>query len=147
MPQAALPHLKDADNPHILNISPPLSMKPKWFKNHLGWAMSKIGMSMCVLGMAAELEDDGIAVNALWPQTLIATAAVANLLGGEAEVQRCRKPEIVADAARAILTRSSHSCTGNFFLDETVLREEGITDFDNYSVSPGSELTTDFFLD
>jgi len=145
--QAAIPHLKKADNPHILNISPPLSMEPRWFKDHLAWSMSKIGMSMCVLGMAAELEAAGIAVNALWPQTFIATAAVRNLLGGEGVVQKSRKPEIVADAAHAILTRPSRSCTGNFFLDETVLREEGITDFDNYAVSPGSELATDFFLD
>jgi len=145
--QAAIPHLKKADNPHILNISPPLSMEPRWFKDHLAWSMSKIGMSMCVLGMAAELEAAGIAVNALWPQTFIATAAVRNLLGGEGVVQKSRKPEIVADAAHAILTRHSRSCTGNFFLDETVLREEGITDFDNYAVSPGSELATDFFLD
>ena len=145
--QAAIPHLKEADNPHILNISPPLSMKAKWFENHLGWAMSKIGMSMCVLGMAAELEAAGIAVNALWPRTFIATAAVRNLLGGEGAVQKSRKPEIVADAAHAILTRPSRSCTGNLFVDETVLREEGITDFAKYAVSPGSELTTDFFLD
>jgi citronellol/citronellal dehydrogenase len=145
--QAAIPHLKEADNPHILNISPPLSMEAKWFKNHLGWAMSKIGMSMCVLGMAAELEAAGIAVNALWPRTFIATAAVRNLLGGEGVVQKSRKPEIVADAAHAVLTRPSNSCTGNFFVDETVLREEGIRDFDNYAVSPGGELTTDFFLD
>lgn len=145
--KAAIPHLIKADNPHILNISPPLSMEPRWFKDHLAWSMSKIGMSMCVLGMAAELEGDGIAVNALWPQTFIATAAVQNLLGGEGVVQKSRKPEIVADAAHAILTRPSRSCTGNFFLDETVLREEGITDFDNYAVSPGSDLTTDFFLD
>ena len=145
--EAAIPHLKDADNPHILNISPPLSMETKWFKNHLGWAMSKIGMSMCVLGMAEELEDEGIAVNALWPQTLIATAAVRNLLGGEAEVQKCRKPEIMADAAHAILTRPSRSCTGNFFVDDQVLRDEGITDFSRYAVNPDSELTTDFFID
>jgi len=102
---------------------------------------------MCVLGMAAELEAAGIAVNALWPRTFIATAAVRNLLGGEGVVQKSRKPEIVADAAHAILMRPSNSCTGNFFVDETVLREEGITDFDNYAVSPGGELTTDFFLD
>jgi citronellol/citronellal dehydrogenase len=145
--QAAIPHLKKADNPHILNISPPLSMQAKWFENHLGWAMSKIGMSMCVLGMAAELEAAGIAVNALWPRTFIATAAVRNLLGGEGVVQKSRKPEIVADAAHAVLTRPSSSCTGNFFVDETVLRDEGLTDFDNYAVSPGGELTTDFFLD
>ncbi|MDA2933369.1 NAD(P)-dependent oxidoreductase [Acidobacteria bacterium AH-259-D05] len=144
--QAAIPHLKKADNPHILNISPPLSMEPKWFKSHLAWSMSKIGMSMCVLGMAAELEADGIAVNALWPRTFIATAAVRNLLGGEGVVQKSRKPEIVADAAHAILTRPGRSCTGNFFVDETILREEGITDFDNYAVTPGSELTPDFFL-
>ena len=145
--QAAIPHLKKADNPHILNISPPLSMESRWFSSHLAWSISKIGMSMCVLGMAAELEDDGIAVNALWPRTFIATAAVRNLLGGEGVIQKSRKPEVVADAAHAILTRPSRSCTGNFFVDEMVLREEGMTNFDHYAVSPGSELAPDFFLD
>ena len=145
--QAAIPYLRKASNPHILNLSPPFSMKPKWFKDHLAYTLAKYGMSMCVLGMAAELKTDGIAVNALWPRTLIATAAVRNLLGGEAMIQQSRKPEIVAEAAYAIVRRPSRTCTGNFFVDEEVLREEGITDFDRYAVNPGDTLTPDLFLD
>ena len=145
--QAAIPHLLQAANPHILNLAPPLSMKPRWFSDHLAYTLSKYGMSMCVLGMAAELESEGIAVNALWPRTVIATAAVRNLLGGEPVVQQSRKPEIVADAAHAILCRPSRECSGNFFLDEEVLRQEGITDFDRYAVNPGSQLLSDIFLE
>jgi len=145
--QAAVPYLRRASNPHILNLSPPFSMKPKWFKDHLAYTLAKYGMSMCVLGMAAELETDGIAVNALWPRTLIATAAVRNLLGGEAMIQQSRKADIVADAAYAILSRPSRTCTGNFFVDEEVLREEGITDLDRYAVNPGDTLAPDLFLD
>jgi citronellol/citronellal dehydrogenase len=141
-----IPHLKRSANPHILNISPPLNLDPLWFKDHVAYTMSKYGMSMCVLGMAAELSECGIAVNALWPRTTIATAALLNLLGGEQAVAQSRKPEIMADAAHAILIRDSRSCTGNFFLDEQVLVAEGVTDFEPYSVTPGSKLQMDFFV-
>jgi citronellol/citronellal dehydrogenase len=144
--QKALPHLLKAENPHILNISPPLSMKPRWFKNHCAYTMAKYGMSMCVLGMAAEFADRGVAVNALWPRTGIDTAALA-MLRGVIEARNCRKPEIVADAAYAILTRDSRKCTGNFFIDDEVLRAEGIDDLDPYAVDPSEDLFVDFFLD
>ena len=144
--QVAIPHLERAANPHILNLSPPLTMKARWFKNHVAYTMAKYGMSMCVLGMAEELRDRGIAVNALWPRTTIDTAAVRNLLGGEATVAKSRKPEIVADAAHAILVRPSREYTGNFAIDDEVLREEGVRDFERYSVTPGSELMGDFFV-
>jgi citronellol/citronellal dehydrogenase len=144
--QHCLPHLTKAVNPHILNLSPPLSMEAKWFAPHVAYTMSKFGMSMCVLGMAEELREQGIAVNALWPKTVIATAAVQNLLGGDEIIRRCRKPAIVADAAYAILTRDSRTCTGNFFVDEEVLKEEGVTDLDVYAVTPGESLAPDFFL-
>jgi len=144
--QAAIPHLRAGVNPHILNLSPPLSMKEKWFKNHVAYTMSKYGMSMCVLGMSGEFKRDGIAVNALWPATAIDTAALAMIPG--IDTNFCRKPEIMADAAYAILSRDSKSTTGNFFVDEEVLREEGVTDFDHYSVVPGTkDLLKDFFLD
>jgi citronellol/citronellal dehydrogenase len=145
--QACLPHLLRAQNPHILNLSPPLALSPKWFGAHLAYTMAKYGMSMCVLGMAEEFRDQGVGVNALWPRTIIATAAVRNLLGGEEGIRASRHPEILADAAHAILTRDSRSCTGNFFIDEDVLRAEGVSDFEKYAVSPGSELVTDLFLD
>ncbi|HEX3726149.1 MAG TPA: NAD(P)-dependent oxidoreductase, partial [Pirellulales bacterium] len=116
--QTCLPHLLKASNPHILNISPPLNMEPRWFAHHLAYTMAKFGMSMCVLGMAEEFKQQGVAVNALWPKTVIATAAVRNLLGGEEVIRHCRTPEIMADAAHAILTRASRNCTGNFFIDE-----------------------------
>ncbi|TFG14910.1 MAG: NAD(P)-dependent oxidoreductase [Promethearchaeota archaeon] len=141
-----IPHLKKADNPHILNMSPPLNMDPKWFQHHLAYTMSKYGMSMCVLGMAEEFKKDGIAVNALWPRTAIATAAVKNLLGGKAAVNHSRKPEIVADAAYLILTQNSKECTGNFFIDDEVLIEHGFSDLGKYSVVPGEKLIPDFFL-
>ncbi len=144
--QVCLPHLKKGNNPHILNNSPPLSMKAKWFKNHVAYTMAKYGMSMCVLGMSAELEDDGVAVNAIWPKTAIATAAM-RMLGGDEGLKACRKPEIMADAAHAILTSDSRQCTGNFFIDEEVLRNNGVTDFDQYAVDPSHELMPDFFLD
>jgi citronellol/citronellal dehydrogenase len=144
--QACLPQLKKARNPHILNLAPPLNMAAKWFKNHVAYTMAKYGMSMCVLGMAEEFADDGIAVNALWPRTAIATAAIA-MIGGPGMLAGCRTPAIMADAAHAILTRDSRSYTGQFAIDEDLLREAGATDFDSYSASPGSTLITDFFLD
>jgi citronellol/citronellal dehydrogenase len=141
-----LPYLLKAENPHILNLSPPLNMDPQWFAGQLGYTMSKYGMSMCVLGMAEEFRSQGIAVNALWPRTVIATAAVRNLLGGEESMKCCRKVDIVADAAYAILVRNSRECTGNFFVDDDVLAAEGVTDFDQYAMTPGEELLPDFFL-
>ena len=143
--QQCIPFLQKGTNPHILNISPPLNMEPRWFANHVAYTMAKYGMSMCVLGMAAELADQGIGVNALWPQTVIWTAAVENLIGADLKASS-RKPEIMADAAWCILTSDSRKCTGNFFIDEALLRKEGITDFDQYAVEPGHELQPDFFL-
>ncbi len=144
--QHCLPALLKADNPHVLNLSPPLSMESRWFAPHVAYTMSKFGMSMCVLGMSEELRDRGVAVNALWPRTVIATAAVQNLLGGDAMIQRSRKPEIMADAAHAILTRESRECSGNFFVDDEVLAEEGVTDLDHYAMDPEADLIADFFL-
>ncbi len=148
--QAAIPHLRksaeEGRNPHILNLSPPLSMNPKWFKNNLAYTMAKYGMSMCVLGMSEEFRREGIAVNALWPRTAIDTAALAMIPG--VDLGACRKPEILADAAYAILNRPSSQCTGNFFIDDEVLASEGVTDLDKYSVVPGTkDFLTDFFLD
>ena len=143
--QACLPHLARGRNPHVLVLSPPLSLEPRWYARHLAYTLSKLGMSMCVLGLAEELRDRGIAVNALWPRTVIATAAL-NLLGGDETARHGRKPEVVADAAVAILRRDSRSCTGNFFVDEEVLRAEGVTDLERYAVAPGTELMTDLFL-
>ena len=144
--QACLPHLLKSANPHILNISPPLSLQARWFAPHAAYTMAKFGMSLCVLGMAEEFRAHGLAVNALWPRTVIATAAVMNLLGGEAVMRQSRKPEIMADAAHAILTRPSRGCTGNFFIDEEVLAAQGVTNFDQYAVTPGSKLMPDLFL-
>lgn len=144
--QACLPHLLKSANPHILNISPPLNLSPRWFAPHAAYTIAKYGMSLCVLGMAEEFREQGVAVNALWPRTVIATAAVMNLLGGEEVIRRSRKPEIMADAAHAILTRASRDCTGNFFIDEDVLTETGVTDFAQYAITPGSELLPDLFL-
>ncbi|MFX0105963.1 MAG: SDR family oxidoreductase [Candidatus Hodarchaeota archaeon] len=141
-----IPHLKKAKNPHILNLSPPLNLDPKWFKNNLAYTMAKYGMSMCVLGMAEEFKSDGIAVNALWPRTSIATSAVRNILGGESVIMHSRKPEIVADAAYIIITKKSRECTGNFFIDEDILLEHGITDLEKYAVDPDKKLYLDFFL-
>lgn len=148
--QAAIPHLRksavEGRNPHILNLSPPLSLDPKWFKNNLAYTMAKYGMSMCVLGMSEEFRREGIAVNALWPRTAIDTAALAMIPG--VDLAACRKPEILADAAYAILNRNSRECTGNFFIDDEVLASEGVTDLDQYSVVPGTkDFLTDFFLD
>jgi citronellol/citronellal dehydrogenase len=145
--KTCLPHLLKAQNPHILNISPPLSMQAKWFAPFVAYTMAKFGMSMCVLGMAEEFKEQGVAVNALWPRTTIATAAVQNLLGGDALIRHSRKPDIMADAAHAIFTRSSRECTGNFFIDEDFLRSTGVKDFALYAVTPGVELREDFFVD
>jgi citronellol/citronellal dehydrogenase len=144
--RACIPHLRDSANPHILMLSPPLDMKPRWFAPHLAYTMSKYGMSMCVLGMAEEFRPDGIAVNALWPRTVIATEAL-RMLGGRVAPENCRTPAIVAEAAHAIVTRSSRSCTGNFFIDEEVLLAEGVADLSGYAVEPGAELTPDLFLE
>jgi citronellol/citronellal dehydrogenase len=144
--QACLPELLKAKNPHVLMLSPPLSMKPKWFQNHVAYTMAKYGMSMCVFGMAEEFREQGVAFNALWPRTTIATAAV-NMLGGQEMMEASRTPEIMSDAAHAILTRDSRSCTGNFFLDEDLLREAGVTDFAKYLVKPGTQPLPDFFID
>ena len=149
--QACLPELirsaQAGRNPHILTLSPPLNMSAHWFAPHLAYTMSKYGMSLCVLGMAAEFRDAGIAINALWPRTVIATAALQMIPG--AEVDRCRTPEVMADAAHAVLTRdaSNPSNTGNFYIDDEVLAEAGITDLSAYAVRPGSSLRTDIFLD
>jgi citronellol/citronellal dehydrogenase len=144
--QACIPHLKKSANPHILNNSPPLNMDPRWFAPHVAYTMAKYGMSMCVLGMAEELKEDGIAVNALWPRTVIATAAVQNLLGGDETMRHSRRPEIVADAAYAIITKPSRTFTGRFCIDEEVLRAEGVRDFARYQTVPGAELMPDYFL-
>ena len=144
--QACLPHLLRASNPHILNLSPPLNFEEKWFAPHVAYTMAKFGMSLCVLGMAGEFRSQGVAVNALWPRTVIATAAVQNLLGGDSTMQGSRTAEIMADAAHAILTRPSRECTGNFFVDEDLLRSAGVKDFEKYQSVPGSELIPDFFL-
>jgi citronellol/citronellal dehydrogenase len=144
--QACIPLLEKSANPHILNLSPPISLNPRWFAPHVAYTVAKYGMSLCVLGMAEELRGRGIAVNALWPRTVIATAAL-NVLGGEETAKHGRTPEIVADAAVAVLKRESRSCTGNFFLDEDVLREEGVTDFARYAVRAGEPLMKDLFLD
>lgn len=141
-----LPHLLKADNPHILNISPPLNMEPRWFGPHVAYTMAKYGMSLCVLGMAEEFKGRGVAVNALWPKTTIATSAVRNLMGGEEICKQSRKPDIMADAAHHILTQDSKALTGKFLVDEDVLRESGMTDFESYSVVPGATLLPDFFL-
>lgn len=144
--QACLPWLLRAPNPHVLMLSPPLSMQPRWFAPHVAYTMAKYGMSLCVLGMSEELRERGVAVNALWPRTVIATAAL-NLLGGDETARHGRTPAVVADAAHAILGRPARSCTGNFFVDEEVLRGEGVTDFGRYAVEPGQELLPDFFVE
>lgn len=141
-----IPYLKKSQNPHILNISPPLNLDPKWFSNHLAYTMSKYGMSECVLGMSKEFEEEGIAVNALWPKTTIATTAIYNVLGGEELANHSRTPEIMADAAYLIFTQNSRQCTGNFFIDEEVLKSFGVKDFKKYAMKPDTELQPDFFI-
>jgi citronellol/citronellal dehydrogenase len=145
--KTCIPHLLKAANPHILNLSPPLNMETKWFAPHVAYTMAKFGMSMCVLGMAGEFRKQGVAVNALWPRTTIATAAVRNLLGGDEMVRCSRKPEIMADAAHVILTRPSREFTGNFCIDDEVLESAGVTDLSHYAVDPGAKLFPDFFVE
>ena len=145
--KTCIPHLKKAANPHVLNLSPPLNMETRWFSPHVAYTMAKFGMSMCVLGMAGEYRSAGIAFNALWPRTVIATAAVQNLLGGDASMKASRTPEILADAAYIIFNRSSKECTGNFFVDDTLLASEGKTDLSEYSSTPGTtSFLPDFFV-
>ncbi len=142
--QACLPHLMKSKNPHILTLSPPLNLDPIWFKDFGPYTMSKYGMSLCMLTLAEEMRKKGVAANALWPKTIIATAAIMGVPG--VDINTARKPEIMADAAHAILTRDSKQCTANFFIDEDVLKETGISDFDPYAVKPGNELFPDLFL-
>jgi citronellol/citronellal dehydrogenase len=142
----AIRYLEKATNPHILMLSPPLDMKEKWFAPHTGYSMAKFGMSMVVLGLAGELRGNGIAVNALWPRTVIATAAIQNLLGGDAVMRQARKPDIVADAAYAIFAKPAREFTGRFLIDDTFLAESGVTDFDRYRVDPAQQLARDFFV-
>jgi len=144
--QACIPYLKKSDNPHILTLSPPMNMQAKRFKDHVAYTMSKYGMSMCTLGMAEEYRSDGIAVNSLWPRTTIATAAIAAHFPEEI-FQASRKPEIMADATFEVITRDSRATTGNFFIDEAVLRELGVNDFAMYAVNPKASLYTDLFLE
>lgn len=141
-----VPHLAKSENPHILMLSPPLDLQTKWFAGHTAYSIAKYGMSLCVLGLAGELASKGIAVNALWPRTVIATAAIKNILGGNQMVQASRTPEIVADAAHVILTKPSKDFTGNFCMDDTVLAQAGVTDFDTYRVNAAIDLMQDFFV-
>ena len=141
-----LPYLLKSDNPHILNLSPPLDMNPKWFSNHVAYSIAKYGMSLCVLGMAEEFKEQGVAVNALWPRTAIATAAVKNILGGDETVKVSRTPEIMADAAYVILTKDSKEFTGNFCIDDNLLAENGVDDFSKYAEVPFAQLAPDFFV-
>jgi citronellol/citronellal dehydrogenase len=143
--QACIPHLRKASNPHILTLSPPLNLEPRWFRNHVAYTMAKYGMSMCVLGMAEEFREAGIAVNALWPRTIIATAALQMIPG--VDPARGRKPEVMADAAHWILSQPARGCSGNFFIDDDVLRNAGVSDLRKYAVDPSKALLPDLFLD
>ncbi len=145
--KTCIPYLMQSGNPHILNLSAPLNMEEKWFAPHVAYTMAKFGMSMCVLGMAGEFREQGIAVNALWPRTTIATAAVQNLLGGDELTRRSRKPEIMGDAAHVILTKPSREFTGNFCIDDEVLESAGVSDLSIYAVDPSAELAPDFFVE
>ena len=145
--RACIPHLRGRENPHILTLSPPVSLEPRWLGPHVGYTIAKYGMTLCALGFAAEFADDGIASNALWPRTLISTAAVQNLLGGDQAMARARRPELYADAAYAVITRPSRDCTGNALLCEDVLAADGVTDFDRYAYQPGTEPEADLFVD
>ncbi|HUW79844.1 MAG TPA: NAD(P)-dependent oxidoreductase [Acidocella sp.] len=144
--RTCIPHLKRAANPHVLMLSPPLDMKPGWFAGHTAYTMAKYGMSMCVLGMAAEFAGDGIAFNALWPRTGVATAAIRNALTGDEGMKHCRTPEILADAAYLIFNKPAKDFTGKFLIDDTFLAENGVTDFDRYRVDPAKDLMPDFFV-
>ncbi|HEY6983089.1 NAD(P)-dependent oxidoreductase [Reyranella sp.] len=144
--QKCIPHLARASNPHVLNLSPPLDFDVKWFASHPAYTLAKYSMSIYAWAMAEEFRDKGIAFNCLWPRTAIATAAIQNVLGGEESMKRCRKPEIMGDAACAIFNRPARHCTGNFFIDDQVLAEDGITDLERYAVSPGTPLMPDFFV-
>jgi citronellol/citronellal dehydrogenase len=145
--QAVLTHLLEAENPHVLNISPPLNLDQKWFSQFAAYSLSKYAMSIWVLGMSAEFAGHGVAFNALWPRSTVATAAVRNLLGGQEMIDASRKPEVMGDAAWAVLTRDARTCTGNFFTDEQVLAEEGVADLERYAVKPGTPLQPDLFVD
>ena len=144
--RTCIPHLRRAANPHVLNLSPPLDMSPKWFKGHTAYSMAKYGMSMCVLGMAAEFADEGIAFNALWPRTGIATAAIRNALAGDEGMKHCRTVDILSDAAYMIFNKKAKEFTGNFLIDDTFLAANGVTDFDKYRVDPTKDLMPDFFV-
>ena len=144
--RTCLPHLKRAANPHVLMLSPPLDMSAKWFRNHTAYSMAKFGMSMCVLGMSAEFADEGIAFNALWPRTGVATAAIRNALAGDEGMLRCRTPDILADAAYLIFNKRAKDFTGNFLIDDTFLAANGVSDFDQYRVDPTKPLMPDFFV-
>jgi citronellol/citronellal dehydrogenase len=146
--KTCLPHLKQADNPHVLTLSPPLNLDPKWFGSHVAYTIAKYGMSMCTLGMAEEFRGDGVAFNSLWPRTIIATAAVQNLLGGDEAMAKSRAPEIMGDAAYAIFCRPARECTGNFFIDDEVLAEDGVTDLSAYRYGDAAEedLVADLFI-
>jgi citronellol/citronellal dehydrogenase len=144
--RCCIPHLKRAYNPHVLMLSPPLDMQAKWFRNHTAYTMAKFGMSMCVLGMAAEFAEDGIAFNALWPRTGIATAAIRNALSGDEGLKHCRTPDILADAAYIVFNKKAREFTGNFLIDDTFLAGEGVSDFDRYRVDPTKDLMPDFFV-
>jgi citronellol/citronellal dehydrogenase len=144
--RACAPFLKQAANPHVLMLSPPLDMSPRWFAGHVAYTMAKYGMSMCVLGMAEEFRDEGVAVNALWPRTGIATAAIEFALTGEEGMKHCRTPDIIAEAAYAIFNKPARECTGNFFIDDVLLYAEGERDFDKYRVDPSKDLMPDFFV-
>jgi citronellol/citronellal dehydrogenase len=142
----AIPHLEKASNPHILMLSPPLDMSERWFAPHLAYSLAKYGMSLCVLGLAGELRPRGIAVNALWPRTTIATSAIKNLLGGDAIMRASRSPEIIADAAYALFNKPARSITGQFLIDDVFLAREGVTDFERYRIDPSVPLAPDFFV-
>jgi citronellol/citronellal dehydrogenase len=144
--KACIPYLKKAANPHVLNLSPPLDMAPKWFGNHVAYTMAKYGMSMCALGMSEEFRSDGIAFNALWPRTGVATAAIRNALAGDEGMRQCRTPDIMADAAYWIFNQPSRECTGNFFIDDEVMHSVGKTDLSEYAVDPTAQLMPDFFV-
>ncbi len=144
--KTCIPHLKKAENPHVLMLSPPLDMSPKWFGGHVAYSMAKFNMSMCVLGMAEEFRNDGIAFNALWPRTAIATAAVKFALGGEAMMQASRSVDIIADAAHMIFTKPSREFSGNFLIDDSFLHQNGVSDFEKYRVDPSKKLAPDFFV-